>query len=97
MIVETDDYNLYNDSLVYKPNFNRDINIISFVITRLTFGNKFNHKVYLPCFLTHLTFGKYFNQPINLTNMISHLTFGDMFNQPINLVNSLIFKCWLLF
>jgi hypothetical protein len=53
-------------------------------ITRLTFFDEFNQKIYLLQNLTHLTLGFNFNQKIDtLPKNLSHLTFGKKFNQKI--------------
>jgi hypothetical protein len=101
MIEDNIDYWVYQDYLIFKPHFNKEINELSL--------RKYKHIIfsnYKNPLITIKTFNKYiyeykdfyefskFNQPINLPDTIIHLTFGYYFNQPVNLSCSLTYLCF---
>ncbi len=96
--IETRDYWIVNEYLIFKHKFNDSLDKYANLLnkyTSLIFSNYDDWKICIETnneyiFKYHIQYvSSKFNQPIKLNQNLTHLTMGKRFNQPIQLTNEI--------
>ncbi len=96
-LIETNDYTICNDTLIFKPEFNKRIDKYADLIQNYTQIIFSNYEDLEALFETNRCLSKYinkfkqnqFNKQFKLNQNLTHLTFGHNFNQKIQLNQNL--------